>query len=133
MKRGLIIITFVSIILLGALHQVGSTFYLYWDIEWFDIMMHFLGGLSIGFLFVWVWYGSDMLGRRTMPARYAAILSTIAFVLLVSVAWEIFEYVFDIANPSGGNYSVDTFEDFVADTLGGLIAGMLGTIKRLHE
>lgn len=133
MKRGLLILTFLSVIALGGLHQIGSMFFLYWDIEWFDTMMHFLGGLTVGLLFVWAWYGSDMFGSRVMPARYAAILSTIAFALLVSVAWEVFEYAFDIANPTGDNYSLDTFEDFVADTLGALLAGMIGTIKKFHE
>jgi hypothetical protein len=133
MKRGLLIITFISILMLGALHQIGSALYLYWDIPWFDMLMHFLGGFSIGMLFVWAWYGSDMLGRRSMPARASTVLATIAFVFAVGAAWEVFEYVFDIANPTGGNYSLDTFNDFIADLLGALFAGAVGTIKRFHE
>jgi hypothetical protein len=132
-KRGLLILTFVSIIVLGALHQAGSAFFLYWDIPWFDMMMHFIGGFSVGMLFVWVWYGSDILGRRVIPARAAATLAVIAFVFAVSAGWELFEYAFDIANPTGGNYAMDTFNDFVAALLGALVAGVLGTIKKFHE
>lgn len=119
--------------MLWALHQVGSAFFLYWDVVWYDVLVHFVGGFSLALLFVWIWYGSDMLGRRAMPARISAVLAAIAFVLLASAAWEIFEYTFDIANPVGENYSVDTFNDFVAATLGALCSGILGTLRWFHE
>jgi len=121
------------VIILGALHQVGSALYLYWDVEWFDMFMHFIGGFTIGLLFIWAWYGSDMFGTRAMPAKASVILLAIAFAFAVGAAWEGFEYIFDIANPTGGNYPMDTMNDFVADLLGALIGGLIGTIRKFHE
>ncbi|MBX4195928.1 DUF2238 domain-containing protein [Candidatus Parcubacteria bacterium] len=127
MKRGLLILTFVSVIVLGALHQIGSLFFLYWDIVWFDTFVHFLGGFAVALLFLWFWYRA-----RALPSRSRAIFLALIFVAIVSAGWEVFEYIYDIANPTGGTYQVDTLTDLFADIVGGAIAAFVGTIKKFH-
>lgn len=132
MKRGLLILTFVSVILVGFLHQIGSAFYFYWDTVWFDGVMHYLGALAVGFLFLWTWFVSGLFGRST-PSKREAYASTLAAVMLVAAGWEFFEYAYNISNPVGGNYAVDTFNDFVFGFLGASTAGLIGRFRRLYE
>lgn len=127
MKHGLLTLTFISVIVLGGLHQIGSLFYLYWNFDWFDTCVHFIGGFSVALIFIWFWYR-----RKVLPLRRSVIVRTLIFVAAVSVAWEIFEYHFDIALPAGGNYLVDTATDLLADILGGLVGGFIGTMKKFH-
>jgi hypothetical protein len=132
MNRLLLIITFILIILIGALHQAGSVFYFYWSLAWFDNMMHFLGGLSMGLLFLWIRYVSGLFVKRT-PSKKEVMINVIIFVAIVSIGWEIFEYVFDIANPTGGKYLLDTSHDLISDFVGAITAGLLGRIKKFYE
>ena len=41
--------TVITIWILLALHLSAMKFYLYWVFDWFDIVMHGLGGLVVGF------------------------------------------------------------------------------------
>jgi len=120
MSKKILTLTFLSIALLGILHYAGSFFYFYWSIVWFDNVMHFLGGFSIALLFIWFWYFSGVFGSEVQNT-FKFFATTIVFVLLVSIGWEIFEYVFDIANPTGGNYLVDTTQDLIADFFGTIL------------
>jgi hypothetical protein len=90
-----------------ALHYVAMEEFLYWRYAWFDIPMHFLGGLSLGVL------GVGLLHRRR-PAALAL------FVAAAFVAWEIFEVVFGL--PLESNYVSDTALDIVMDSAGALLA-----------
>lgn len=80
--------------------------YLYWKNVWFDIPMHFLGGLTIGVF-------AAALVYRFRP-WFFVLLSTVAF-----VGWEVFEYLFGI--PKEANYVFDTSLDLLMDALGALI------------
>lgn len=88
---------------LAALHIWAMVDFLYWRHIWFDIPMHYLGGLTsavfvIGFL----------LHKR--PWITAALL------LAIFIGWEVFEFVFGL--PRESNYAFDTVIDLVMDTLG---------------
>jgi hypothetical protein len=130
--KGLLILAFVSIIIVGALHQLGSVFYLYWSIGWFDSLMHYIGTVAIGLLLLWIWYVSGLFGRET-PSKKEALVFCLVSVLMVAFGWEFFEYAYDVANPAGGNYALDTFHDFLFGFLGALTAGIIGRTKRFYE
>ena len=129
MRKPLILLTFALVLLLGVFHQVGSMFYLYWSLPWFDNVAHFLGGLAIGVLSIWVIYGLIL---RSTPSSVKVMLTTIFSVLIIGVGWEIFEHIYGIANPTGGNYVTDTTHDLIADTLGAILAGIIGRLKKLY-
>lgn len=91
---------------LAFLNLWALTEYLYWHYVWFDVLMHFLGGLAIGtflagFLF-------------TFRPWLFLFLSIVLF-----VAWEVFEYIFGL--PRKENYIFDTTFDLLMDTFGALI------------
>lgn len=93
------------------------------------MMMHFLGGLTIGLIFILVFYFSGFTKDQISIER-SLVVKTFIFVMLVGIGWEIFEYAFDIANPNHGNYIEDTTLDLVFDALGALTAGLIGKYKR---
>lgn len=128
MKHKFLFVTFLAVILVGVLHFVASAFYYYWTIIWFDNLMHFLGGLTIGLLSLWIYfsiYKDSNLTRKQIIAR------SLLFVIVVGVGWEVFEYVNDIAQ-SAESYSRDTAQDLVADIIGAILAGDLVSRKKLY-
>lgn len=102
--------------LLWGLNYVALTFYLYWSLWWYDSMMHFLGGLTLGVLAVWFW--------NVEKHSLRAFLLIFITVMLLGGVWEVFEYVFDIAGTARGtlNYWKDTIHDMVMDGLGAVLA-----------
>src|SRR3989344_6737965 len=110
-KSSILYIAFGFMIIFGALHLIAQPLSLYWTYWWFDIMMHFLGGFSGGLLVLWY------LG----PSRsFQVIFITISCVLIVGIAWEIFEFVFELTQPI--DYWQDTAFDIVNDIVGAVIA-----------
>lgn len=93
--------------------------------------MHYLGGLAMGFLFLWVWYASGLFGRST-PSKREAFAGAFISMLIIAAGWEFFEYAYDIANPMG-SYAVDTFQDVMFGLLGASTAGVIGRVRRFYE
>jgi len=131
MKNQLFRLAFASVILVGALHLIGTFYNFYWNSFWFDALMHFLGGLAMGLLFLWLWFASGFF-EKSLPTKREAMVAALTFAMLIGIGWEVFEYVYGIAVPVGANYPVDTFHDLVFDFVGGVGAGLLGQIKSLY-
>jgi len=132
-KYRLLFAAFGAIILLGALHLVASAFYFYWTVAWFDTMMHFLGGLSLGFFAIWFWYDSPLFDRR-IPTKREVFLAAFLSIIFIGIGWEFFEYVYGISAPSAGQtFGQDTFCDLIADLCGASLAGVAGRLTWLYE
>jgi hypothetical protein len=131
MRKSLLYMGFGVLMLLGAFHVIAQTFYLYWDMRWFDSFVHFLGGLSMGLVFLWIWFASGVFSRST-PSKKEAFLTALIAGMVIGVGWEVFEYAHGIANPIG-NYTLDTFHDLLADFLGAGLAGVIGRNHKLYE
>lgn len=87
---------------------LAKIFYWYYTIWWFDILMHFLGGVFIFFLLSYLFYNK----RK--------ILFLLVGVLVIGLFWEVFEFIFN--NRIGGMVFEwgDTLFDLVFDALGGI-------------
>lgn len=131
MKRSLLFISFGILVLLGVMHYLGQTFYFYWDMRWYDSLAHFLGGLSMGFICLWLWYASGLFGKSTPNKKQAFIVSLIGG-MLIGIGWEFFEFANGIAHPIG-SYALDTFNDLLADFAGSAVAGMIGAKHTFYE
>src|SRR3989344_3927330 len=132
MKDRLLLYSFVSVIVVASVSFVANFFYLYWTVWWFDNISHFLGGLSMGLLWFWAF---NKLFRFVAESSFKNILFIVlVLVLAVGVGWEIFEYIFDIANPTGfETYWQDTAYDLIADTFGAVSASLLIFKNRLYD
>ncbi len=104
------------------LNSLASYFYWYASIWWFDMPMHFLGGLWIGLLSLSVLGTSKFFPKLKKATFFKICLSTILLVLLIGLFWEIFEYSVQgflglvLANP------LDSLSDVMFDLAGGLSA-----------
>ena len=116
------------VITFGALHFVAEKFYLYWTLWWFDNLIHLVAGFAGGLVIVWLLFASDEFNNR-VSATFKVVLTVVASVLVVGIAWEIFEYVNKITQTTE-SYALDTSLDLLFDVLGAVLASVAG-VKRV--
>ncbi len=128
----LLYIGFFLIIVLGLLHFSAEFFYLYWTYWWFDVLMHFLAGLSGGLVTYWVLAESRVWDRWVGRRSTDYIMAVFLCVMIVGIAWEIFEYTNGIIQ-SHERYQFDVINDLILDGLGAIVAAFIGTRKYFHQ
>jgi len=100
-----------------VLNFLATKLYWYSDFWWFDMLMHFLGGVFIGILILYIIFRTQ---RNTHMSLYAIMKLTIVSVFVIGFLWEIYEYVVQgftgviLANP------LDSISDLFFDVAGGL-------------
>jgi len=117
-KRSLLYVGLGLAFLVWVLNSVALNLYLYWTVGWYDVMMHFLGGLTIGVLVMWV-LGFENRSWKNFLIAFIAVL-------IVGVGWEIFEYINGMTF-STEKYAEDVFHDIVMDSLGAIVAYLFST------
>ena len=119
----IIILSFI----VAVAHVVALNFYFYWTFWWFDLSVHFLGGLWVALTSLWISlfiYSEKELDRRkTFFIVFTAIV-------VVGGLWEAFEYFAGIS--PGDNFIMDTTTDILMDLLGAS-AGLLYFRKTMSE
>lgn len=116
--RSLFLTQLGLLVVIGTLHLSALAFSLYWQYPWFDVLLHFLGGLWVFLVLVWI--------MERFHIGYTTLLIFFG-VLMVGGLWELFELWAGI--PREANFVLDTSIDILMDALGGL-SGML-IFKRL--
>jgi hypothetical protein len=107
---------FGTLVVTGALNFLGGKLYLYWTVIWFDMLVHFLGGLFIALFFF------SMLSLLKSQLRYGEkVILGIVFTLLVGLVWEYHELIIGVTDLADAAYWPDTGMDIVMDTLGSLV------------
>ena len=96
-------------LLMLILQLIALEEFLYWRWWWFDLLMHFLGGVLIGGIALVV---SDV--WKTPKA-----ITFIVLLILIGVGWEVFERFFGLYKEAG--YLLDTFIDLIMDTIGAFV------------
>lgn len=117
LKQPLFRFIFGLIALIAILHILAIELYFYWALWWFDVLIHFLGGLWIGLSVLWFVFLSGYVTRFQLQYTNALIL-TLLSIIVVAVGWEVFEFF--VENPLEENYVFDTITDLIMGTLGAL-------------
>ena len=117
---GAIVFIFSSIML----GQFGG---MYDRFHWYDAFLHFLSALVfgiVGFLIIYVFYSVNKL---KLPLLIIVIFS-FSFTVTIGVMWEIIEYFIDMTLETNMqvNSLDDTMIDLMVNSLGGLIASLIG-------
>lgn len=97
---------------------------------WYDTLLHFLGGVWVGNLFIYIF--SERLGLFEGKKNLFYTLATVVgFVALLGVAWELYEFMIDetfgikhglpLTQPG----LADTMKDLAIDTLGGVVSAVI--------
>ncbi len=95
--------------LIAIIHILAIQKYWYWTYSWLDLLVHFLGGMLIGSMFLAFAY---------FRARDWSVGIFLTFVLCVGISWEVFEYWGGV--PMEVRYVPDTILDLVMDLYGAL-------------
>ncbi|MBP6881900.1 MAG: hypothetical protein KBC35_04720 [Candidatus Pacebacteria bacterium] len=121
MVNGIVILFLVLATLFTLVHTMALAASLYWYHWWFDVLMHFWGGLLVG------------LGVHTFATfRWLHLEPTTRLVLLALLiatgCWEIFEWFAGLYDQH--MYVADTIQDLLLGFSGGLlIHAILKTYK----
>lgn len=123
--------TVVSIFLfsfasLAIIHELALRFYLYWRHPWFDIPMHFFGGIVVA---LGVYTAREL--KLPFFKRTITFPFVLAFVLFAAFIWELFELMGGISVIQI-NFMFDTALDLILGLLGGVVGYVVGgSIKQL--
>ncbi len=121
--------TFALLFLIGLGNLVANKLYLYWTVWWVDMIMHFSAGFCVAMATVLVW---QYLLDKNISLRKSVFVSFL-LVLMVGLAWEVFETYFEIEMLSDGYlYVTDTLSDLLLDICGGIL-GSIYAYKVLNK
>lgn len=110
----------LSFATLAVCHYLLLTFALYWRMPWFDLPMHLFGGAIVAL----GWFALGDSGFGSLK-RFRTLRTTLLFVIVVAVTWEIYEYVL-LFEYFTANYPLDTAIDMILGVLGGIVGYVLG-------
>ena len=119
LKDGWFLFLFVVLAGIALGHFWGIYALGYWSLWWFDIVTHFLGGLWVGGMALW------LLTKGSKRSNTYVYWAGMVAAFLVGVGWEVFEVVTDPLLSSEAGYLSDTICDLFTDTAGGLLAALL--------
>ncbi len=108
----------VSVLVL-FLHKIALDFFLYWTTDWYDIVMHFLGGVVIGmiaYLVIDMFSGLKIV-KQTKLAHFSFVFGIL---LIIGLGWELFEIWTELIDPIADR--LDSMMDLVMDSVGGVTA-----------
>ena len=110
---------FWVLFIVGALNAISYKLYLFWTVIWFDMVMHFLGGLFVSLFFFAV-----LSLLKSQLSYIEKLVLGVVFTVLVGLVWEYYELIIQVTNLAKVGYWADTGMDLIMDTLGS-IAGVL--------
>lgn len=118
---GLMIFVAVSLV-------AGECFNLYARFLWWDELLHFTSGLVVGYIALLALHIDDARKKAVSGPWFAAIF-VFSLVLTSALVWEIFEFAVDQLAHGHMQYGlVDTMDDMIDASVGGLIMAITGFI-----
>jgi len=109
LKNILLYLSLVLAVLIAYLHISALENYYYWIYSWFDLVVHFLGGVLIASFSTWFYLSLSHIKEFNYSDKQLIIL-TVVNVLVISFLWEIFELVLWVSL-NEPNYLLDTTLD----------------------
>ncbi len=106
----------IMVFFILGINSVAMKLHWYSSLWYFDMLMHFLGGVFVALL------GIYLLLPNVTQFSNKEIFKILLFVLIVGVGWEVFEILVD-KNISQNPFNIlDTSSDIFFDLSGGLLA-----------
>ncbi|OGI73118.1 hypothetical protein A3D42_02235 [Candidatus Nomurabacteria bacterium RIFCSPHIGHO2_02_FULL_41_18] len=99
-----------------GLYIMSERFYWYSLLWYFDMIMHFLGGLWVGMFFLYVFSIEKPVSKNTTLS-----LKVFLATFLIGILWEFYELALDMISRTDFDFP-DTFSDMLFDVLGVLLA-----------
>ena len=123
MRTRLLYIITGLIVVIVVLHYAALSYSLYWHFWWYDLIVHFFGGIFAGVLVAWILFFSGYLEKISITTK-SLFLASVVGAIVIGVGWEVFERLIGHTwSPEG--YWLDTGIDIVMDILGGILGFLL--------
>jgi len=111
---------FLLLLVIATLEFIGLDrlwLFVFW---WFDLVLHFLGGVWVSGMALWFFFLSGYVQSppRTVP-KVAGVAA--ASFLIVGTGWEIFEFLAGAIFATEVEYFFDTATDMLIGLLGGVL------------
>lgn len=115
----------ILLVLIAAVNFFAIKVHLYWDVYWFDRVMHFFGGLWAGSFGLWFFF--LRLHAKTSRGIASIFLTSFLSALLIGVLWELFELFTHLYSIFGTEkaFMFDTLSDLFFDIVGSFFASFL--------
>ena len=127
-RKGILLFLIIIFVVIAGVNSFALENFLYWELPWLDIPMHFLGGFWLGLGALWLYYLSGSFKNISDDHRrkgYALFLSFASAFVLGNV-WEIYEFGMDLIADRASQYDMlDTLSDLFLDVLGGTLAAVM--------
>jgi hypothetical protein len=117
LRKKLLIRLCIGIVTLAIVNQVASFLDWYELVWWFDMPVHFLGGISVFYLSAVVWFPA----LKYVPV-WRFIFESVITGLLLGILWEGLELYLHIHYGSPGFVLLDSLSDMTFDLAGILLA-----------
>jgi hypothetical protein len=119
-------LAFIAAISLRLIHVKAMHEKLYFFYPYFDVPVHFLGGISAALLFLFIYLIITKARSSEWNEREVAL--TIIFgTLAIGIGWEIFEYLAGLTTEL--NYARDTLLDLTMDVMGSLVVAIAALVQ----
>ena len=117
LRDKLFISLFALIAVIALLHIIAIEYSLYFYLWWFDLLVHFLAGLWVSGLSLWIYFRSGYIKKPVRNIGRALIVVATP-IIVISISWEFYEIIIGV--PIEKNYVQDTSIDLIMDALGAL-------------
>ncbi|HPS21258.1 MAG TPA: hypothetical protein PLO44_00400 [Candidatus Paceibacterota bacterium] len=115
-KKKLFIRLATVILFIFFLNFIGSKFYWYYSVWYFDIIMHTLGGFWVALAALWIF------PTKEQKITYKYIIQILLIVLTIGIFWEFFEIFVNETIAQNPFNILDTVSDIFCDLAGGTFA-----------
>lgn len=120
-KKRFSIVLMILIYVILTLDLLAFKYFLYWRLWWFDVVMHFLGGVWIMLVSYYIFYVSDYAKHvRHLSKKYSPFILSLSSIVFVGIFWELFELNMRVSVQA--NYVLDTSLDLFMDMSGWVVA-----------
>lgn len=124
---------FIFLIIVVGTWSIGLIYYLPFQYWWFDVFIHFLGGLWVLSLLVAIknYYKINIAETNNFLVSFFVLVSLVVF---VGVIWEFLEFVADRYILKTGFTNMrgvyeDTLNDLFMDMIGGIFGSVVYLLK----
>lgn len=124
-KLHLLIVSLLIACALAYLNSLAFDYYWYWRFWWFDIVMHFFGGIMLGGIGLYFFSHEEQAGVR--PSFMPLLSQALAVAVGIGLLWEFFEFGLDHVVVSGVTLkTVQALQLGISDTLSDLALDVMG-------
>ena len=128
-KKILLKRVFTLVVFILIANILAGKFFWYSSIWYFDMIMHFLGGLWLSFVLVYVYL---FVLKKEIKSYVQMAFFIIISALIIGILWEIFEVVVSALTTSDKFNVLDTASDIFFD-LSGAIAGSVYFLTKMDN